>query len=99
MTNSFEFGRELSQSELVVRTDELATVAEAVGEGGGSSSSNRAASARPRSCVPRPRGGIGVVVLRDNAQECPSMPLLAHDFVEDVNQIQTSKASSRLVEL
>ncbi|PAP74554.1 AAA family ATPase [Rubrivirga marina] len=85
MTNPFEFGRELSASELVDRADEVDTVLQTMEDGGrlfligprrfGKTSILRAAAERARAG--------GAVVLRHNAEAYPTLSLLSRALVAD----------------
>ncbi len=91
MRNPFEFGRELSATELADRVDEVATVRQTMGEGGrlfligprrfGKTSILRAAAERATA--------DGVVVLRYNAEAFPTLTLLAQRIVADAAQSLT----------
>lgn len=88
MTNPFEFGRELSATEIVDRSDEVARVVETVIEGGrlfvigprrfGKTSILRAATDRAEAA--------GAVVLRYNAEAYPSLSSLAERIIADAAQ-------------
>ena len=83
--NPFEFGRELSASELADRDDEVEAVRQTMGEGGrlfligprrfGKTSILRAAAERATA--------DGAVVLRYNAEAYPTLSLLAQQIVAD----------------
>lgn len=85
MRNPFEFGRELSATELADRTNEVAAVRQTMGEGGclfligprrfGKTSILRAAAERA--------AADGAVVLRYNAEAFPTLTLLAQRIVAD----------------
>ena len=85
MRNPFEFGRELSASELADRADEVEAVRQTMGEGGrlfvigprrfGKTSILRAGAERA--------AADGVVVLRYNAEAYPALSLLAQRIVAD----------------
>ena len=91
MANPFEFGRELSGTELVDRTGEVAAVRRVMAEGGrlfligprrfGKTSILRAAAERAQA--------EGVVVLRYNAEAYPALSLLARALVADAAQTLT----------
>ncbi|MEO0558115.1 MAG: ATP-binding protein [Bacteroidota bacterium] len=103
MSNPFEFGRELSSTEIVDRADEVARVVETIEQGGrlfligprrfGKTSILRAASERARAS--------GAVVLRYNAEAYPTLTTLAERIVADASQALTGpvqKAGKRVRE-
>lgn len=103
MRNPFEFGRELSATELADRRDEVALVLQTMGEGGrlfligprrfGKTSILRAAAERARA--------DGVVVFWYNAEAFPTLSLLAQRIVADAAKALTGpvkKAGQKIQE-
>lgn len=103
MRNPFEFGRELSASELADRVEEVEAVRQTMREGGrlfvigprrfGKTSILRAATERA--------AADGVVVLRYNAEAFPTLTLLAQRIVSDAAKSLTGpvrKAGQKIQE-
>ena len=103
MHNPFEFGRELSASELADRADEVEAVRQTMREGGrlfvigprrfGKTSILRAAAERA--------AADGAVVLRYNAEAFPTLTLLAQKIVADAAKSLTGpvqKAGQKIQE-